>query len=104
MASTQGGKDMKNLVKELKEEILGKELELNDLDNICQRILNTSSSIFGYDERQIIDVGNFSYLVQSRDMCDSGSYSEYVNVFFEMIEDNENELKIRVKVTEIEEI
>lgn len=40
---------MEEMIKELKEELLGKEITLLDLDNKCERILNTDESIYEGD-------------------------------------------------------
>ena len=40
---------MEEMIKELKEELLGKEMTLLDLDNECERILNTDESIYDGD-------------------------------------------------------
>ena len=42
-------KKMEEMIRELKEELLGKEMTLLDLDNECERILNTDESIYEGD-------------------------------------------------------
>lgn len=97
-------KSVEEKIKELKEEILGKELTLLEVDNKAMRILESSTSIFGYEEREIIEMGGISYLIQKHDMWDSGTQDVYVNVVLKLIEENENTLEINVKVCDIYEI
>lgn len=84
-----------NLLKELKEEILNKEFTLLDLDNIVERVTGSTTSVFDFDlDRDIINdnEGSCSYYITEE---------EEINVEFEIVENNEDEREILVKVTNI---
>lgn len=88
---------MNELVKQLKEELNGKEITLVDLDNIAQDTLEISQSIFDYSIDEILNIKSISYTIDEEN-------SIYANVVFEVIEKNEDELHTIVKVTNVEEI
>ena len=71
----------------LKENLEDKELTLLEMDNIVLDLVG-GESIFGYDRSHWKD-GGFSYL-------------DKYNVLFDIIEDNEDPLKVLVKITEVE--
>lgn len=90
-----------NLLKELEKEILNKEFTLLDLDNIVERVTGSTTSVFDFDlDRDIINdnEGSCSYYISYNDETDM---DEEINVEFEVIEDNEDEREILVKVTNI---
>lgn len=90
-----------NLLKELKEEILNKEFTLLDLDNTVENLTGSTTSVFDFDlDRDIINdnEGSCSYYISYNDETDM---DEEINVEFEVIEDNEDEREILVKVTNI---
>lgn len=99
---------MNELVKQLKEEILGKEFEILDLDNLLVKETGSDSNMFD-DLRGALESKSYAYLVKYHE--ESG-IADYINVIFEivstdweeMLEDNYDYKKIVVKVTDIEEI
>lgn len=90
---------MKRKVRELKKELLGKELTLLELDNYMQKeIEGTNNSLFD-DENQALEENGWAYQTNS-----NLENPEGVIICWEIIEDNENTFKKLVKVTNIEEI
>lgn len=88
---------MEKLVEELKNEILNKEFELLELDNIVQRELNTDSSIFDSEEDCLRNSSCSYYL----DTIDENEENGIVVVDWENVQNNENTHKKVVKVTDI---
>lgn len=88
--------DKENLLKELEKEILNKEFTLLDLDNTVEDLTGSTTSVFDFDlNRDIMynnKEGSCSYYITEE---------EEINVEFEVIEDNEDEREILVKVTNI---
>lgn len=79
--------------------LLNKEFTLEDLDNEAQEDLNSTTSLFDYDlERDILSedkkTGSCSYMINNSDA--------EINIIFDVIELNEDNLETRVKVTELE--
>ena len=99
---------MKEMIKELKEELLGKEITLLDLDNECERILNTDDSIYDGDNLEGTlcpeGIGTAAYY-KTLDgevkifMIDFDILSK--NYIEKMNEDSDYQFKILVKITKI---
>lgn len=87
---------MKEIMKELKEELEGKVMTLLDLDWKVERIMNTEETLF---ENIDIALENKSYAY-----IYNFDNSEYIHVKFNVIEGNEDKEEILVKVTKIEVI
>ena len=93
--------DKKNLLKELEKEILNKEFTLLDLDNTVENLTGSTTSVFDFDlDRDIINdnEGSCSYYISYNDETDM---DEEINVEFEVVENNEDEREMLVKVTNV---
>lgn len=82
-----------------KDYLLNKEFTLEDLDNEVKEDFNSTTSLFDYDlERDIFDedkkTGSCSYMINNSDT--------EINVIFDVIELNEDNLETKVRVTELE--
>lgn len=84
------------MVKEIKEELLNKEVTLLGMDNKLINALETSDSIFDGDTESFIEDGNFAYQVQG--------LQDETMISFEVVEKNDNSLEVLVKVTNVETI
>lgn len=69
-------------------EMIGKKMTLLEMDNEILDIVGGGESIFDYDRSHWKD-GGFSYL-------------DKYNVLFDIVKDNEDPLKVLVKITEVE--
>ena len=84
-----------NLLKELEKEILNKEFTLLDLDNTIENLTESTTSVFDFDlERDIM-------YNDKEGFCSYYITEEIINLEFEVIEDNNDEREILVKVTNV---
>ena len=81
---------MEGIIKELKEELLNKEVTLVDLDNTAERITESSTSLFDYAE--CLEQNSCAYYIKE---------DKNIIVEWEVIEDAEDKTDIKVKVTDI---
>lgn len=88
--------NIEELIKELKEELLNKEITLLDLDNDAQRITGSTVSLFDA-ENDCIEQTSCSYFIYDN------KYIGQKNIIieFEIIDKNEDNLSTIVKVTDI---
>ncbi len=88
--------NIEELIKELKEELLNKEITLLDLDNDAQRITGSTVSLFDA-ENDCIEQTSCSYFLYDN------KYIGQKNIIieFEIIDKNEDNLSTIVKVTDI---
>lgn len=88
--------NIEELIKELKEELLNKEMTLLDLDNDAQRITGSTASLFDA-LNDCIEQTSCSYFI-----CDN-KYIGQKNIIieFEIIDKNDDNLDTIVKVTNI---
>lgn len=93
---------LEQLIEEL-EELKGKELTLIEMDNAIQDIIGAKgehkNSIFDGEIEEFIEKGEYAYSVladeeesEVRDIC----------ICFEVLEENEDNLEIVVKVTDVQ--
>ena len=88
--------NIEKMVKEIKVELLNKEMTLLDMDNELMNALETNNSIFDGDTESFIEDRNFVYQVQGLE--------DEIMVDFKVIEKNEDNLETIVKVTNVETI
>lgn len=81
---------MENMIKELKEELLNKELTLCEMDNIAEKITGSTSSIF--DAPDEIENGISAYWMAE---------DKNIMVEYTILEENEDKTEIKVKVTDV---
>ncbi|MCQ4924924.1 hypothetical protein NE686_17615 [Tissierella carlieri] len=90
------------IIEEL-EELKGEEFTLSDMDNTIKEIIDAvgdhKNSIFDGETKEYIEKGEYSYSVwadeeeiETKDIC----------VYFEVLEENEDNLEVIIKVTDIE--
>lgn len=84
---------MEKILKELKEELLNKEMTLLELDNKVQSITGTTSSLF--DDPDEIEGGCYVYYIDY-----SSELDEHIEIAvdYTILEDNSDKLEIKVKV------
>ena len=82
---------MEEMLKELKEELLNKELTLVEMDNEVKRIIENTSSLFDY-ESDCMEQNSCAYYIDT---------DKNIIVEFEIIKKEENNLETIVKVTDI---
>lgn len=95
----KGDFKMEEIIKELKEELLNKEMTLLDLDNDAQRITGSTTSLFDYED-EIRQDGSCNYCIEE----DKEIMIEYLaeNTDEEIEEmTGEDKLNIEVKITDI---
>lgn len=95
----KGDFKMEEIIKELKEELLNKEMTLLDLDNDAQRITGSTTSLFDYED-EIRQDGSCNYWIEE----DKEIIIEYFakNTDKEIEEmTGEDKLNIEVKITDI---
>lgn len=96
---SKGDLKMEEIIKELKEELLNKEMTLLDLDNGAERITGSTTSLFDYED-EIRQDGSCNYWLEE----DKEIMIEYLakNTDEEMEEmTGEDKLNIEVKITDI---
>lgn len=79
-----------------KKELLGRKMTVLELDNYMQEELSTNESLFDEDVKEYI-YNNKSYAYKLNE-------DDYLNVEWEIIKDNEDILKVVVKITDIDNI
>ncbi len=84
-------KKMEEMIKELKEELLNKEMTLVEMDNTAQGITNCTEGIFDYLEDCLAQNSVAYYITEDKNII----------VEFEVVKENDNATKIEVKVTDI---
>lgn len=82
---------MENIIKELKEELLNKEMTLCEMDNAAERITESTTSIFDCIDDCLEQKSCAYYLEENKNIV----------VEFEILEDAEDKTVINVKVTDI---
>lgn len=82
---------MEEILKELKEELLNKEISLVEMDNEVERITESTSSLFDY-ESDCMEQNSCAYYIRE---------DKNIIVEFEIIKKEENNLETIVKVTDI---
>lgn len=88
---------MEEIIKELEEELLNKEMTLLEMDNEVQRITGSTSSLFDYEEDCMEQTG-CAYFMEDK----KGIGPKNIIVEFEIInEDKEDNFNTTVKVTGI---
>lgn len=100
--------EMKELLKEMKENLVGKEISLLDLDNGSETILNTSESLYEYFSETIEDK-SFTYILgYSKELGEQAIVVEFdiIDEYYEekLLEDEEYKYAMKVKVTNIFEL
>ena len=96
---SKGDLKMEEIIKELKEELLNKEITLLDLDNEAERITGSTTSLFDYED-EIRQDGSCNYWIEE----DKEIMIEYLakNTDEEIEEmTGEDKLNIEVKITDI---
>ena len=96
---SKGDLKMEEIIKELKEELLNKEMTLLDLDNEAERITGSTTSLFDYED-EIRQDGSCTYWIEE----DKAIMIEYLakNTDEEIEEmTGEDKLNIEVKITDI---
>lgn len=96
---SKGDLKMEEIIKELKEELLNKEMTLLDLDNGAERITGSTTSLFDYED-EIRQDGSCNYWLEE----DKEIMIEYLakNTDEEIEEmTGEDKLNIEVKITDI---
>lgn len=96
---SKGDLKMEEIIKELKEELLNKEMTLLDLDNEAERITGSTTSLFDYED-EIRQDGSCNYWIEE----DKEIMIEYLakNTDEEIEEmTGEDKLNIEVKITDI---
>lgn len=99
---------MEELLKEMKENLLGKEISLLDLDNASQTILNTTESLYEY-LNDVIDDKSFSYILgYSKELGEQAIVVEFdiIDEYYEekLLDDEDYKYAMKVKVTNIFEL
>lgn len=99
---------MKELLKEMKENLLGKEISLLDLDNESETILNTSESLYEYFSETIKNK-SFVYILgygMSEVLKEIVVEFEILDKNYEekLLEDEDYKYEMQVKVTNIFEL
>ncbi len=89
-------KNLEKLVEELKSELLGKEMTLLEVDNKVEGITGSTTSLFDYGFEEV--KSSCSYYIQYNDETDM---DEEILVEYEIVEDNEEQTDIIVKVTNV---
>ena len=84
-------KKMEEMIKELKEELLNKEMTLVEMDNTAQGITNCTEGIFDYLEDCLAQNSVAYYITEDKNII----------VEFEVVKENDDATKIEVKVTDI---
>ena len=86
---------MNEIIKELKEELLNKEMTLLDLDNAAERITGSTTSLFDYED-EIRQDGSCNYWIAE----DKEIMIEYLaKNTDEEIENMTNEDKLNIEIT-----
>lgn len=100
--------EMKELLKEMKENLLGKEISLLDLDNESETILNTSESLYE-NFSETIKNKSFAYILgYSNELGEQAIVVEFdiIGEYYEekLLDDEDYKYAILVKVTNIFEL
>lgn len=82
---------MENMINELKEELLNKEMTLCEMDNTAERITESTTSVFDAIS-DCLDQKSCGYYIRE---------SKNIIVEFDILEDNEDKTEIKVKVTDV---
>lgn len=82
---------MENIINELKEELLNKEFKLVDMDNTVERITGSTWSVFDCINDCLEQTSCAYYIKENKNIV----------VDFDIIENNEDETEIIVKVTSV---
>lgn len=83
--------EMENIIKELKKELLNKELTLCEMDNIAEKITGSTTSVFdAYTD--CMDQKSCAYYIKE---------DKNIVVEFKITEENEDKTEIKVIVTDI---
>ena len=82
---------MKKIIKELKEELLNKELTLLKMDNEVERITGSTTSVFDAINDCLEQTSGAYYMEENKNII----------VAFDIVEENEEKTEIIVKVTDI---
>lgn len=85
---------MKELVENVKSELLGKEVSLLELDNTVQSITGSTTSLFDYDTTNV----SCSYYISYNDETDM---DEEILVEYDIVKENEERTETIVKVTNV---
>lgn len=94
---------MEKNIKKLKKLIEGEEFTLLEMDNEVQEILSTNSSIFEGNTEEFVWLGQHVYTVEEKEEFKKITKGDiYVNVIFEVIKKEKDNLETVVKVIEIE--
>lgn len=99
---------MEELLKEMKENLLGKEISLLDLDNASESILNTTESLYEY-LNDVIDDKSFGYILgYSKELGEQAIVVEFdiIDEYYEekLLEYEDYKYAMLVKVTNIFEL
>ena len=86
---------IEKMIDEIKKEVLKKEMSLLDVDNTIENITGSTSSAFDCIE-DVLDQTSASYSIETQILKD-----KEINVDFDIVENNEDPLKIIVKVWDI---
>lgn len=89
---------MENIIKELKEELLNKQMQFYKMDNKVMEIIKyelgiETGSIFDCDTRYALELGSLSYYTSDND--------ESIEVECRVIEENEDITEMIIEVTDI---
>lgn len=83
--------EMEEMIKELKEELLNKEITLCEMDNVAERITESTTSVFDAVSDCLEQKSCGYYIKENKNII----------VEFDILEDNEDKTEIKVKVTDI---
>lgn len=98
---------IENMVNEIKEELLGEEVTLLEMDNKVLDILEshgneTNRSFCEGPTREYIENKGFAYRIHIEELDDNVNHDVWVGL--EVVEDDKDILEVLVKITEVEEI
>lgn len=82
---------MENIVKKLKEELLNKEMKLVEMDNVAERLTESSTSIFD-TINDCLEQNSCAYYIEE---------NKNIIIEFNVIEENEDKTEMKVKVTSV---
>ena len=97
---------IQQMIKDIKEEMAGKEFTVLEMENNVNRILEahgnevTENTIFDGPTKDWIREGGFAYRIFISEFEDNSTH--HINVLFDVTKDNEDLNEIIVKVTEAE--
>ena len=93
---------LEQIIEEL-EELIGRELTLIEMDNAIQAIIGTEgeskNSIFDGETKDFIEKGEYAYSVWADE---EEIEAKCICIYFDVLEENEDNLEVIVKVKDVE--